>query len=220
MNYYVLVEGVCEQKIYPSWIQTVNPSLTQVSDLPSIKKNNFFLFCGKGYPFYKDYVIPKAIEDVNDYPIIDCLVIAIDSEEMSKEEKFKEINDFVKKYKCKKTIEIIVQHFCIETWGLGNRIIFRRNPQDEKLINYKSFFNVMDQDPELMPAYEPDDLSRVDFAYKYLHKAINDRYSQLTYSKTNPNILINPGYFLQLTQRMTSTNHISSLTKFIEVFSR
>jgi hypothetical protein len=218
MNYYILTEGDVESKVYPFWIKWANPALTQVFDLSLIQNNNFILFSGKGYPHFKDHMIPAAIEDVNANPNFDKLIIISDSEESTYDEKFQEFTNFVNQYQSRVVTEIIIQHFCIECWGLSNQVIIRRHPQNPQLIRYLQFHSVVNKDPELLTYYPPEDIERVEFAYKYLHKAINDRYSSLTYSKHNPMILTQNGYIDQIFNRHNNSNHIQSFKKFIEVF--
>ncbi|HCS39921.1 MAG TPA: hypothetical protein DIW44_10105 [Anaerolineaceae bacterium] len=219
MNYYVLVEGEGERKIYPTWIKYFNPQVNQVFNLEDIQNNHFYVFCGGGYPYIKTKNIPAAIEDVNNYPNIDKLVIAIDSEELSYQEKFKEIADCVIQYHCNKPVEIIIQYFCLECWGLANQVIFRRHPQDHKLLSFQRFYNVIYQDPELLPDYPDEDMGRVEFAFKYLHKAVNDRYTGITYSKHNPIVLTHNNYVDQITRRLKTTGHINSFENFINAFT-
>ncbi len=218
MNYYILVEGKAEFRVYPDWIKWANPKLKRVYSLDEIKFNNFYIFSGEGYPQYKTNNIPAAIEDCNCYKKIDQLVIAADSEEMSFQEKFEEISLFVQNYQSRVPIRIIIQHFCIECWGLANRVIIRRNPQQSTLIKYIQFFNVTNNDPELLPPYSDEDIGRVEFAYRYLHKAINDRNLSMTYSKSNPRVLKQNGYIDQIFRRLQETGHISSFQSFLNVF--
>ena len=135
MNYYIVVEGKkVEPAVYNKWISYINPELNLISHISKFKENNYLLFAGCGYPNYFN-VISTAAQEVLENPIIDYLVIAIDSEDMTYEEKYQEIHNFLSYYIDKIKIIIIVQHFCIETWALGNKLIIRRNPQNTNLIN-------------------------------------------------------------------------------------
>jgi len=133
MNYYIVVEGQkVEPLVYNKWISYLNPRLKPISNISEFYKDNYYIFPGNGYPSYFE-TINDAIQDVLNNPIIDYLVIAIDSEDMTFEEKYQEMQDFVADYIDKINITIIVQHFCIETWALGNRLIIRRNPENAQL---------------------------------------------------------------------------------------
>jgi len=140
MNVFVVVEGeVGEVRVYKSWIPLVNNEITYVSDVFAIRKNNFSIISGYGYPNYFD-VIENAIEDVNGLENIDRLVVAVDSEELSFEEKYCEISDLLRMKRCNSPTFIIIQHFCLEAWALGNRRVGPRNPRHPILREYKSIW--------------------------------------------------------------------------------
>lgn len=201
MNYYIVVEGKrVEPAVYNKWIPYLNPKLHPINHISEFKEDNYLIFPGYGYPNYFD-VIDTAAQEVLENPIIDCLVIAIDSEERTYEEKYQEIHDLISDYIDKINIIIIVQHFCIETWALGNRLIIRRNPENSQLKRYIRYFNVVSNDPELLPPLEQEQLNRSQFAEKYLRKALNDRYRNLTYSKNRPDVLLHSRYFQQVKLR-------------------
>ena len=185
MNIYVVGEGdVAEKQVYEKWIPFVNPNLSYVDSIFDITDNHFSIISGGGYPNYKD-VVKYAIEDVNKHGNIDRLVIAIDSEEMSYDEKYDEIVKHTKQFHCKADIHTVIQHFCIETWALGNRKVFSSRPQCRTLIEYKKIYDVKDNDPEMLPALRQEELNRAQFAEKYLRRIFQDKYKRLTYSKLN-----------------------------------
>ncbi len=217
MNIYIVAEGIAETKIYPHWVPLVNPVLSHVQHIAEIVENNFAVISGRGYPQYFD-VINRAILDVNDHGNIDRLVIAVDSEEMSFDEKHTEIRDHAAAVPCDADVWIVIQHFCIEAWALGNVVIVRKDPHLPKLKEYKSFYDVRIYDPELLPAYAPEELNRAQFAQKYLRRALNDKYGNLTYSKSNPGPLLNAKYFGRVRQRYEQTGHINSFQAFLGAF--
>ncbi len=203
------------RKVYRSWINFVNPSLTYVDRVDEISHNSYVIYAGFGYPFYFQ-IIEDAIRDVNSYGNVDRLVIGVDSEDMSHQEKYDEIASFVNGSGCKAEIHIVVQHFCLETWALGNRIIFRRNPHSLKLRLYLQFFDVRMLNPELLPSHEGT--NRAQFAVKYLKAALNERYGNLSYSKNDPKVLLNALYFERVKQRFYDTGHIPSFEAFLSAF--
>jgi hypothetical protein len=218
MNILIVVEGeVSEKKVYRHWVPLVNPELSYADHVSMIEKDNFSIISGGGYPQYFE-VISSAIEDVNFYHNIDRLVISIDSEELSYEEKLNEINSFLYSYRCRTETRIIIQHFCLETWALGNRIIIRPNPQSQKLIQYKRFYNVRSSDPEGLPPYELEELNRAQFSFQYLRRALNDKYRNLSYSKRNPGALLHNSYFQRVKERLEQTGHIASFQSFLSAF--
>jgi len=123
MNLYIIVEGVAEKKIFPSWIKILRPELKQVFTVSQVINNNYLLISGNGFPSYYDH-IENAIDTINSTKKFNKLIISIDSEEQTKMEKYEEVSNFLLKNSCKSDIHIIVQHFCLETWLLGNRKAF------------------------------------------------------------------------------------------------
>lgn len=219
MNIYVVVEGeVTEIAVYRSWIAYLNPAMTEVSRLDKLSRDNFFLIAGKGYPGYFDR-IQAAIDDINHYQNIDRLVIGIDSEELSYEEKLREIADFLVGRPCTAEIKIVIQHYCIESWALGNRVIVTRNPQNSRLQTYLTFYDVSQKNPEKMPSYPPEGTKRVHFTIRYLKLLLREKYKQLSYSKRNPKVLTHEKYFNQVRKRLDDTGHIKSFRNFIEAFT-
>src|SRR4030042_1219577 len=139
MNIYLVVEGpVGEKQVYTHLIPLVNPNLKVVTNIDEIVNNNLIIYSGGGYPSYFE-VIEAGVSDVLSNGNIDRLVIAVDSEEMSYEEKKQEIDDFINTLRVDIDYKIIVQHFCLETWALGNQVVISRKPKDPKVREYRSF---------------------------------------------------------------------------------
>ncbi len=97
MNIYVLVEGeVGEKKVYREWIPCVNGSLTFSPTISEVKRNNFLIFHGGGYPQYFSK-IKSAIDDVlnatddDNNKLFNRLVVSTDAEENSYTEKKQEL---------------------------------------------------------------------------------------------------------------------------------
>lgn len=217
MNIYVVVEGeIGEKLVYQEWISVVNPQLSYVSRIGEIQKNNFSILAGLGYPQYFK-VIENAIQDVKNHGNIDRLVVAVDAEEMTFEEKYDEVRLFLDNLNPSVPVSIIVQNFCLETWALGNIKVVKKSPKSIKLREYKNLYNVRELDPEGLPRY--DNLSRIRFAELYLRVALNERYRNLTYKKGKPDALMHPKYFQEIKNRFESTNHIKSFKGFLEAFS-
>jgi len=185
MNIYCIVEGECEKKVYPTWIKHWTNSLQVVDCITQVSNDCVYIISAMGYPRIFE-MIRNGITDVNSYGIFDRLVISVDSEESTYEEKLLEIQNEINKYMCNIEVYIIIEHFCLETWALGNQTIIRRNTENPVLQEYMNLYNVTRLDPENLPNYPKEGLNRAQFALKYLHKAINDVYTRLTYSKSNP----------------------------------
>ncbi|MCH8293974.1 hypothetical protein IH992_23070 [Candidatus Poribacteria bacterium] len=216
MNIYVVVEGeIGERYVYEKWIPLANPEMTRVDTIFDIASNHFAIVAGGGYPSYFD-TIEAEIENVNSVRNIDRFVIAIDSEEMTFEEKYEEVSEFIRDKPCAASIFIVIQHFCLETWALGNKRVGPRNPRHPTLRKYKKIFNVLERDPELLPPY--DRLNRAQFAERYLRTMLNDKNRNLTYTKRNPKALLHKTYFTEVKKRLETTGHIASFVAFLEAF--
>ncbi|MGD0174711.1 MAG: hypothetical protein ABSC61_09875 [Anaerolineales bacterium] len=218
MNIYVVVEGLAESMVYPCWITLANNRLIRVWDLQEVKKDNFYIVSGMGYPQYFKK-IAAAIQDVNEWPAFDRLVIAVDSEEMTREDKVIEINGIIVKKPCRVDIKIIIQHFCLEAWALGNIRIVREHSEDEIVRRYKAIYDVRKRDPEQLPGIPEEGNTRAQFALKYLVAAVREhRYNLAPYQKRNPRILMHQTYYTQLRSRLETTGHISSFSSFMDAF--
>lgn len=225
---YVLVEGeVGEKKVYREWIPLVNPNLNFAETLDDVKENNYFIIHGGGYPAYLE-TIENAINDIiqikdeNDKRIFDRLVIAADSEELSFEEKESEIKSHIENILKAKRIKIdyriIIQHFCLETWCLGNRRIVGNNIQDKTLKSYIKHHDVSKNDPEDLLSPPELGITRAQFSEKYLRSLLQSKYKNLTYTKSKPSALLHEKYFEQLKSRLEDTSHIASFREFLKAF--
>jgi len=220
MNIYVVIEGesACK-KIYKNWIPLVNSNLVNIDNIREFTSNNFLIIAGHGQPNIMG-VIENSIEDVNSNQIIDRLVIGMDSEEAEYNTKLAELQNKVNNIGCRVEVKYIIQHFCIETWLLGNKAIIRRNPTDLELLKYINLYNVRTNDPELLPNLLDDCRTRSQFAYKYIRAGIRDKLNgRYMYSKRNPGIACSEGYFSHIKNRYEITGHIMSFSDFIAAFS-
>lgn len=220
MNIHIVVEGqIGERYVYECWIPYTNPKLSKVPTVFDAKFDNFSIVAGGGFPNYFE-VIEAAIEDVNEAGNVDKLVIAIDSENMSCDEKHEELTGFLTDKRCKAPIHIIVQHFCLETWALANKRVAPRSPKSPHLQEFKAVFNVLATDPELLPPYPKLKLNRAQFAERYLREMLHDKHKNLTYSKGNPKALLHPSYYREVRKRLETTGHIASFQSFIDAFEK
>lgn len=219
MNVYVLTEGAGEKELYKEWIHYINPQLNFVDFLDDVRSNNYFILSANGYPQYFE-IIKNSIEEINEINIFDRFVILVDSENMSKNEKYLEIENFLNQFHCYTDVRIIIQHFCVEAWALGNRKVIRSTPKptSTRLKEFKKYYDVSNKDPELLPPFEKYKLNRAQFAAQYLKYILNDRYRNLTYTKSNPKELKERYYFNEVKKRLYETEHISSFRDFLEAF--
>lgn len=217
MNIYVVIEGEkAVKKLYASWIPFVNKSLRQVDYLTEFKDGNFFILAGQGQPGYWQKV-ENAVRDVNNIKSIDRLVVSVDSENNTYTEKLDEAKECVERIGCRVKVKYVIQHFCLETWLLGNIHMFRKNAQDPDLVKYLEFFNVRNRNPDDLPPYE--ELNRSQFAFRYLKAGIRDTFQfHKKYNKQDPGIACEEGYFSQIKKRCVDNHHIQSFNGFLEAF--
>lgn len=215
MNIVVITEGKGERYLYKSWIPLVDSNLTFVDFIRDISTNNFAIVSVFGYGGYRKR-IPEIIEDINSHGNIDRLVISADSEDNTYQEKLDEISEYINGKPCIAKIFIVIQHFCIETWALGNRKVCPVNTSHQPLRTYKKVFDVRSRDPELLPAYAT--FNRAHFALAYLRALLNFRYRNIGYNKAKPKALCHRTYFHQICLRYQTTNHIPSFGAFLKAF--
>ncbi len=217
MNIYVVLEGErAAVAIYRSWIGEAYPAYTIKNYAHEVTGNSIFIQPSGGWPNYFG-ILERAIEDVNSMPY-DRLVVAVDSENMSYEEKHEEIHTFVTARGLTKELHILVQHFCFEAWALGNRHAITGTPYDPKLREYLDIHDVREKDPELLPNLPSEDLNRSQFAFRYLRKATVERNRRFAYSKSSPGMVAQSGYYARLVRRLETTSHISSFGLFASAF--
>lgn len=219
MNIYIVIEGEkAMKKLYKTWISYVNPQLSYIDYPTDFQSNNYYILAGYGQPGYWGRV-ENAVRDVNKNKAIDRLVLSIDSEDKTYDEKLLEVQERVKKMECRVDVKYIIQHFCIETWLLGNAQIFRKHPLDDELLNYLAHFDVRGNDPELLPVYPPNSWNRAQFAFRYLKAGLRDIYSgRKYYTKSNPGVACEEGYFYQVRSRYQTNKHIQSFGGFLTAF--
>ncbi len=217
MRVYFLVEGnSTESKVYPAWLSHLVPELGRIEYPDTPDENSYFLIDGGGYPSIIYTQLPNAIRDVNDCGNYNHLVICLDADESSVAERLDEIEDFLNSanLQISARLNIIVQNRCFETWLLGNRTFVRANPVGEKLLEFKQFYDVRQDNPELMPKH-PNFNTTSQFHYQYLREVFKERGRNLSYSKHNPGRALTPTYLNQLQNRVVSTpTHLQSLQNF------
>ena len=203
MNIYFLVEGKStEKKIYPKWLEYLIPNLVRVQYYDQVENNNYYLISGQGYPRILYDGLENAVDKILEAPRYDYLVICVDADEESVEERIQYIREFIrgKEINLGKTkVEIIVQNRCIETWLLGNKRIFdSRQPLDLPLASYVNYYDVSQNNPEEMGKDKMR--NHADFHYEYLREVFRSKNS--TYSKKNPKDAKEKYYFEELQKRV------------------
>jgi len=218
MNIYFLVEGKrTEMKVYPKWLSYLVPELQKVQWHYQAVHNNYCMFSGFGFPSLLNE-LPKAVENVNDAGIFDYFVICLDADEQSVEECKHEILSFMVKESIrlneKTQFEIIVQNKCLETWFLANPKIFKKNPDSDFLRTCIAFYNVRENDPELMEKPLDFEASTSDFHFNYFKEMLAER--NVIYTKKNPQGVVEEYFLKELIERHRSTKHIQTFGYFLQ----
>jgi len=201
MNIYFLVEGRrTEKKVYPQWLSYLVPDLKKVNHFDEVVERNYYLFNSNGYPSILDD-IENAVKDINDCGKYSYLVICLDADESTVQERKEEIKQLfdLRSLELKAEPVIVVQNRCFETWFLGNRRVYSRNPQDEIFRQYCHFYNVSVEDPELMPNY-PGFNRTVQFHEDYLKRMLREK--GIRYTKLNPGNVGEAHYIKELKKRI------------------
>lgn len=217
MNIYFLVEGKrTERKVYPKWLSFLLPELIKVESYDGVSNNNYYLFSGEGYPSILEH-LKNSVDDINNLGKYDYLVVCLDSDDDTIEVRIQEVQDYLSNNAIKLNntkLEIIVQNRCFETWFLGNRRIFKDNPQSTCLCSYIQHYNVKNLDPELMVKPSNFDQSTSIFHSSYLKEILSER--NISYSKKNPKGVTEKYFLDELIKRSQDTKHISSFQYFID----
>lgn len=220
MNIYVVVDGeYATKKIYQQWIPFVNQALKSVDYITDITNNNFIVYASKnGYPGIWN-LTDNAINDANKHQNIDRLVICLDSEDESHEQMLTKVQQRLKDKVCNAEIKIVIQHFCLETWFLGNVNLFRGKTKDKELLEYYTKFDVRINDPADLPDYKPKHKNRANFAYYYLRAGIKHTHgNQKHYNKHSPGVVQEEQFYKGIYSRFTNQGHIQSFNDFLNAF--
>lgn len=218
MNIYFLVEGRrTEFKVYPKWLSHLLPELTRVEQAHLAQKNNFFIFSGQGYPSILHNHLRNSVDDVNEFVVFNYLVLCIDSDEETVEQREIEVLEFIKKEEIELNenteLILIIQNRCFETWFLGNRKIFKNNPQSKSLKPFIKFYNVKKDDPELMGKLETH-ATHAQFHSAFLRELLSEK--NIEYTKANPKGVMEEHFLNELIKRSYATNHIQTFKSFID----
>lgn len=217
MNLYFLVEGQTEKKVYPQWLQHLLPNLSRVSLASEARENNYYLISGGGYPCILNNHLRNSIEEINDCGLYNKLILVIDADELTVQDKINEVEEFIVTEKivlnssCQ--LHIIAQKYCIETWFLGNRKAHTRNPSiHSDFYHHARFYDVSQYDPELMGKPNSFNASTSQYHSAYFKKMLAEK--KVNYDKAEPIEIGKYHYIEQLKNRVTETSHLSSLDIF------
>lgn len=165
----------------------------------------------------------NAVEDINAINAegkvrIDCLIVNIDTEEESREYILQQMY-----YRLNQRgllplsfrLDVFEQRVSMESWFLGNRKIFKPNPQDHDLLEYIEHYNVKTDDPELMENIDETRFAtKAQFHHSYLRKIFQKH--NISYSKSKPDEVCRQHYLQRLIERYEHTGHIPSFGRWYE----
>lgn len=233
MNCYFVFEGQTEPEVYKNWLEILVPELKEVDFPNQVITNNYVQFGDAGLPKIYE-MVKNAILEINELEgKFDYLVVVMDADQLTVEERKAKLHQYLEEnlnkesslYKslpnsCK--MIVLVQKVSIETWFLGNKNFVPTHPQSELLKTYKDYFDVCEQDPELMAA---DFISinksklfgcytRAQFHAEYFQQVFKER-TRKGYKKSNPKEVIEKSYLQQLQKRTQETNHLPSFQAFL-----
>ncbi len=162
--------------------------------------------------------LANSVAEINELGNFDYLVLVIDADDMSEQEKIAEIeifiidNNIVLNSSCH--LYIIAQKCCMESWFLGNRKVYTKTRgKRSDFYSYAKFYDVSQQDPELMTKPDWFNNGSISIYHEaYLRKMLAEK--NIRYSKANPNEVGEKHYLEQLQKRVEETNHLSSLRNF------
>lgn len=216
MNLYFLVEGdVTESIVYPAWLKHLLPHHRRIKRPADADENCFYLLSGQGYPQILNE-IPNAVENIRANRSFRYLVVCADVEDDDAAQKAELIRNKLASSTntLPETTEfhIILQHRCMESWFLGNRIVFPKNPQCRVLREYIDHYDVSKDCPELMGQHE-DFMTHAAFHLDYLKRVFRER--GLSYTKRDPGTTRQGDYFDRLVERSEDVGeHLKSFRAF------
>jgi len=216
MNLYFLVEGKrTEKKVYPAWLGHLTPFLSEVKRFGEVDSNNYFIFSGEGYPSLLDIHLPNAIKDFKATEKYDVLVVALDVDESTPENRTNEVVcKAIESGLPKEQLRIIPQNCCIESWFLGNPRVISAGTQSQRLAEFLNHYNVRSDDPELMPVMSGFN-TKSQFHYEYFKEVAKNK--NFNYSKYKPGHVVDATYIKELKQRVAKSDQMDTLGGFFSL---
>ncbi len=242
MNCYFVFEGQTEPVLYRSWLNILVPDLQEVDFATQVVENNYVQFSDAGLPKLYE-VVCDAILDINQATArFDYLVVVMDADQLSVQRREEKLQEYIAEHldiesslyrnlpeHCE--LIIIVQKVCIETWFLANQNFVPNHPEatatpnysSDLLMQYKNYFDVGINDPELMAAeftsVNKSKLfgcyTRAQFHAKYFNEVYRAR-TRRKYNKNDPTQVTEPHYLQALINRRQTTNHLATFGSFLD----
>lgn len=246
MNLYFVFEGKTEPIVYKEWFKILLPNLAEVNAFDEVVRNNYFYESDMGIPDCYN-VVASAVQEINEHPIYDYLVLFVDADRFEVDERRAEAFQFIEErlQDAEKAYEyqnlpincqlvVLVQKVCIETWFLGNRTFFVRNPQNNLLREYVKYFDTSNKNPEnLAEEFVQNENGTANiFGYStkalfhegYLREIFKERLNGIGYKKSRPREVQQETYLMQLIERtidnpqdLLSFKELLNFCKMIEI---
>lgn len=226
MNCYILTEDSKSLlKVLPEWLRYMKFPCQRVYDISSVKENNYVLQSGHGVTQLITCALFQTFDTIIDSGnIIDDLILILDAEEMTPEERYDEvalkIDSYENKAKLKCNIHIFIVNCCFESWLLCNSSLYPSMPPDvtHPFFKFYSYYNIKDNDPEKMekpfPPFENVGDTKARFHFSYFHDMCH--YNGKRYYKRNTDFVITEDFFNKIVSRTQNTTHGSSFKNFYE----
>ncbi len=229
MNYYFLIEdekSFC--KILPTWLNFMDFGCTQVENCKCLTYNTYVIDSGKGIERLVSEGIERAIRTIKQSLCkVDKLIIIVDAEEKSVDERknviSNKINNIYSQKEIPCSINIFVCNRCIETWLLGCIGIF---PSSDKFVSkdfakFYNFYDIENNDPEKMLKPLDYNSSIASYHFQYLHTLTQDiskerKLKDFTYHKNKNNCAFYKEYFDSIVNRISKTNDIKTFQEFYD----
>lgn len=216
MRLYFLLEGQTEVEIYRSWNSHFYKRGMQFTAVNTHGSHGYYIFSSKGFPsIYDD--ITNATKDCQKFGY-DCLIICLDLDDNQKAMIEAEIDQRVRNASSNQTYRVIFQTPCIETWLLGNKKIFIRNPsQSDNFYSYFRHYDVSRDDPEAMRSAS-ESYNTSQYHHQYLRAMLNPRRVFYCKGATVPKHVLSQSYLKSLVDRNRKDSHIKSFRTYTKLF--
>ncbi len=226
MNCYILTEdSESLLKVLPEWLRYMRFPCERVLDISSVKENNYVLQSGHGIIQLITCALFQTFDTIIESDnIIDDLILILDAEEMTPEERFDDvmlkIESYERKSELKCNIHIFVANCCFESWLLCNSSLY---PNTSPNVNspfyvFYNFYDIKNNDPEKMNKppipFKNVGKTKAKFHFAYFHAMC--RYNGKVYRKGNTKFVEKQEFFDNLVSRINRTSHGNSFRAFYE----
>lgn len=220
MNIYFLTEDSKSfRKVLPTWLRYVLPNISEIKTIHDFRRNGnqYMTQDGGGYPCIMDRVDETIQTFVENHVPLDYFIVCWDRDARSDAEIQADINAFqttFERYQLPFHYKLIIMEQCFETWLLGNRSAYPLANVLKSFVPFAQFYNVALNDPEKM--MRPMDWTQTVSRYhgRYLQEMLRSSF-HTNYSKGNPGVAMEAGYWKELCLRVEQTEDLRSFVEFL-----